>query len=81
MKRKTLNTQSNIRTLQNKGQIIDYTYCPAMTVYYLDSKLTRIAGRLPSEAIAYELNSSYAKVNVNNYTYFVDSNSIKVRAF
>jgi hypothetical protein len=81
MNRLTLNTQSNIRALQNKGKVINYIYCPMFTTYYYDSKLTRVAGQLPLEAVAYDLNRIYAKVNVNNYTYFVNSNSIKVRAF
>lgn len=81
MSRKTINNQFNTSILQRKNKIIDYVYCPAFTSYYLDSNLTRFAGKLSSDTSCQQVNNNYGKITISKGTFFVNSNSIRVRTF
>lgn len=81
MSRKVINNQFNTTKLQNKKKIIDYVYCPAHTSYYFDSNLTRFAGELSSDTACMQVNSNYGKVTIGTGTFFINSNTIRVRTF
>jgi hypothetical protein len=78
---KVINTQRITTILQNKNKIIDYVYCPAFTPYYFDSNLTRFAGQLSSDTACQQINTYYGKVSIGTGTFFINSNTIKVRTF
>ena len=81
MKGKVINNQFNTSILQRKNQVIDYVYCPAFTSYYFDSNLTRFAGHLSSDVACQQVSNKYGKVTIGTGTFFVNSNSIRVRTF
>lgn len=81
MSRKVINNQMNTAILQRKDKIIDYVYCPAFTSYYYDSNLTKFAGQLSSDTACKQVNTNYGKVSIGTGTFFVNSNTIRVRTF